>query len=554
MRRLLLFLFLAVVALTSGQAQVMRGGIKAVRSATSASERTVRNIQQQSRRAAEQAARKAAAANRLKIKPFRAPVIVPNLDTDDQNRKKGGGSGSKIRPIFPRIPKLKPAPKTKPLNEMLDEFTAREYEMAKFLVAQGKLDRFPDLLFRYADYAKRHGDEAFAIECIGHISPEQLTPSLLKKLSAFYPTLSEYMPEISRWVTICAYTKMLEAKLQGTDCDSARMQSGDTLLIVTSRCNPSLNPLVVLSCFYDPSKEVERYKEAADSVTTTYGQWSDAFKDTFARDFALTLMDKKEYATALDYFGREPLKQFPDSLVEFALDMTSCAIATKNDSLFASYLEQALALDSVATNDYWTQLYNGYWEQFIADPSQIGLADWLLETAPMPANNALLLSGDLIERYWSENEYSWKWQEISHLTPEQITARRAILHILDKATTIDEGRSEPNIAAYSSYIKAELMLYDPVMVADAKSMLDNLTAIDMPDLRCRAIIGQVYIAAHGLDKPKEALKILKKNIKLLDDPAVTADARDMWYDYMVALATSLGKTKDAEKYRKLKTE
>ena len=83
-------------------------------------------------------------------------------------------------------------------------------------------------------------------------------------------------------------------------------------------------------------------------------------------------------------------------------------------------------------------------------------------------------------------------------------------------------------------------------------MLNVLVESDNIELRSLSIIGVAYIAAHGLDKPKEGLKLLKKNIKLLDEPAVNSEIRNIWYDYMAAIATRLGKTKDADKYLKLK--
>ena len=93
---------------------------------------------------------------------------------------------------------------------------------------------------------------------------------------------------------------------------------------------------------------------------------------------------------------------------------------------------------------------------------------------------------------------------------------------------------------------------DPSTLDEGKRMLEAQVESDNIELRCMAIIGLAYIDAHGLDKPKEGLKILKKNLKLLDDPAVNSDIRNMWDDYMVTLATRLGKTKDADKYLKLK--
>lgn len=553
MYRIISLVFLITIAMFTGHAQVMRSGAKVVRSirrTAAASDKAVRNLKQQSQRAS-QASHVAESGSRIKLKTSSAPIVIPNLDSDDKTRKNNGKESGIIRSINPLIPNFTIA-KIKFPGEMEDDQIVANYETIKSSATGGKFDNWPLELFKYADFAKRHNDEAFAILCIERINSEQVTPKLLEFVTRRFPALKEYMPEISRSIAIYAYSKMLEAKLKDVDCASARMQSGDTLLVITGQYNPTLNPLVELSCFYDPSKEMELYKKTADSVIATYNQWSDAFKDSFARDFAITLMDKREYATVLDYFGREPLKQFPDTQIDFVLDMVSCAIATKKDSLAYSYLEQAHSLDSVAANNYWSQLYDGNWKQFIENPSQTELADWLLETAPMPANNALVLSFDLLERISDPNDTSWEWEDISADTPEEATVRQAILYILDKGTALDEERSVPVMTSWSQFIKAEMLLADPAKLDEAKEILNSLADTDDLELRCKVIISQAYVAAHGLDSTNEGLKILKKNIKLLDDPSVTAEVREMWYDYMATLAIRIGKTKDASKYLKLK--
>lgn len=558
MDKFILFILLLIFSAGSSHAQALRSAksIGKIRSATTASRKIMQSIQQDSYRA-EKALREAAraareaATNSFKPKPTGIPFGIPSIDTDEQDRKKSKKPGVKYHSILLDIPKPN-FPTVKSFMELKDELIAKEYETIKQDVKNGQYDFWTSKLFEYADYAMRHNDEQFAITCLEHGRTDLLTPEYLMYLTQKYPALNQYFPEISRSVAFSAYSKMVRAKLQGTDCDSARMHNGDTLLIVTKQYNPALNPLVMLSCFYDPSKETELYKETADSVIATYEQWSDSFKNTFAYDFALTLMRNGEYATVLDYFGREPLKHLPNTQASLALNMASCAAAIQNDSLFSSYFEHALALDPAPANDYWANYYNEVWNQFIADPSQTELADWLLENASMPANDGLVMSWELIDRYLSNPDANWEWADISAYTPEQVTVRQAIFHILDKGLSIDEGRSEPIISPLCKCLNAEMLMVDPSMVADARTMFDCLTTVDLPELRCRAIIGQANIAAHGLDKPKEALKILKKNIKLLDDPAVNADMRDMWYDYMAALASRLGKTKDAEKYRKLK--
>lgn len=554
MKRFILFLLLSVLATASGHAQMASSSsLRNAAKTASSGGRKFHKIHEQSRRASEAAKAAAAAAAAAKFNRIQTPSVSGDhiFFTDDKKRKIRDKS-DRENPLTSHHTLVRPIPKVKSYMEMEDDRITAKYDSLKSIVTSGVELRWPYNLFRLADYAMRHDDEPFAITCLEHVKIDSLSPEYLEYLSRRYNWLKKYIPEISRAVTISAYCKMLEAKLQGSDRTSARLQNGDTLLIVTSQFNPSLNPLVVLSCFYDPSKEVVRYKEAADSIIATYDQWSDAFKDAFAYDFMATLLDNGEHCAAIDYFVNKPLKEFPVRQANFALDIATCAIATENDSLFSTYLHQALVLDTVAAEEYWSQLYNTKWDQYLDDPSQLNLADWLIESCPEPANNSFFLSLDMLKHMDDSDEASWIWSDISSYTPKQSTYRKAILYILDKGMAEDNGRSTADIAQWCRYIKAEMLLPDSATLDQGKAMLEALTESDDLDLRCKSIIGLAYISAHGLDMPKNGLKILKENIKLLDEPAVNSEIRNMWYDYMIALATRLGKTKDANKYLKLK--
>lgn len=555
MKRLFIYIFLAALGVANVHAQPsaqLNSILNSRDRATSKSgeliqkyERLIRNLELSNRTIQSDAS---------KIKQQPQVRKTPLFNGESQGLSKIRGRNNGITFTAPQVPKKKSAHIAKSTDEELDKLVEENYDRYKSSVAKGEYDVWPIFLLQFADYAKRHNDDAFAIECIARIKSAQMLPQQLESIPRIFPALAEFMPEMSRSVTINAYTQMLNAKYNNTDCDSARMQAGDTLLIVTDQYNPSLNPLVILSCFYYPSAEVRRYKEAADSVIATYSQWSDEFKDVFARDFFITLVNNENYATALDYFGREPLRQFPDSHSELALDLATCALHSQNDTLFNSYLQKAFDLDSVAANNYWAEIYFDNWEHFIATPSQTDLADWLLEMSPMPANNAVVMAVDLMERYWPDADSAWDWCDLSDLSPAQIDARLAILHILNKGESIDNGLSAPDILTYCAYLKAQLMIYDPDMLDAAKELFDSMAADDVADLRVPVTLLQAYIAAHGLDKPKAAMKILKKNIKILDSPDVTNKLRQSWYDYMATLATRMGKTKDAENYNKLKAQ
>lgn len=146
---------LVILSMASGHAQGLRSGTKALRGlgrASNPSGQVVRQLEQQSRRA-EQAARAAAAAGRLNVRPSGIPIVpVPNLDPDNQDRKKTDKK-IYIRPL----PKFKPLPKIKTLREMEEERLAAEYDLIKERVNSGTYVPIPFSYFQLADYALRIG-------------------------------------------------------------------------------------------------------------------------------------------------------------------------------------------------------------------------------------------------------------------------------------------------------------------------------------------------------------------------------------------------------------
>lgn len=561
MKRFLTIFLSTTLAVTGLQAQGLRSGAKALGKIPNTVSKSGKVVQGSWR--AGQSVGNAGVTGRLNIKPKGFPIVIPNLDTDDRQRNKSIkagniGSTNSTDPSrnnhhsIKRFPKLQPLPKLKSMEEYRDERIAAKYDSLKAVVTCGFRLRYPYDLFELADYALRHDDEQFAILCLERVQTDEVSPERLYYVNRLYKSLDPYMPEISKAVAVTAYCKMIDAKLKGTDCDTARMQHGDTLLMITDKFDPSLRPLVTLSCFYNPNEEVKRYKEAADSVIVTYDKWDPAFKNIFARHFFDTLFDHEEFLSALEYFGREPLKEFPEHNADFALKMADCALVTQNDSLFTEHFEHALSLDSIAAEDYWSQLYMHHWDQYLSDPTQHELADWLILNSPEPANNALLLALDVLGREIDSWDIIWGWEEGMADISQHAADYEAVIHILDKGLSADDGRSRDDVISWCQALRADILIFNPETFDEGNSLYGILSKSDNADIRCNAIIGQAIVAAHGLDNPKEGLKILKKNIKQLDNPEVSSALRHQWYDYMAHLSTRLGKTKDAGKYTKLK--
>lgn len=492
------------------------------------------------------------------------PVLthnIRNVTTGNHNLDSIIREGKRRRLVgpIPKIPSLKPVELRSPLKAM-EEKTAELYPVAKELLAQGKYDKYPMNLFFWANYAKRRGDDAVAVEFLSHIDPTTLTPAILYRFSNAYPAIQEYGPELVRSLNMTAYTQMIEAKYAGADCDSARMQAGDTLMIVTDKYRPYLTPLAELSCFYDPSKEIDRYKVAADSLLANYSLLTPQFKDAFFADLLSTLYRAGEYKVALEYFEREPLKSYPDSFADFSIDLASCSWALNDSERFNSYVKQALAIDSVAAQNYWDDVYSSQLDYFIADPTHTEVADWLLDNTEYHAEAALNAVVSLMGHYFPDNkDDNWQWPDSTTYTPEQLTARDGMIYILDRVSSLDISNAEALTPVYLDYLKASLICTLENRTAEAVNILDSRRqkpaenpGAETDDVHCWITLTRAYIAGHGLDKPKDALKILKKNIRQLDSKEVDDETRALWYNYMALLSKHAGKSKDYEKYLKLK--
>lgn len=509
---------------------------------------------------AEKAARQATAVSGGAIRLLPAlGHTIQNLSAANQTLDSILRESKRRRLVGPIIPSQK-LPKFKSSLESINKRMAETYPAAKELIAQGLFDKYPMMLFVWANYAKLQGDDDVAVEFMGHIDPMALTPAILYKFSNAFPAIQEYGPELVRSLNMIAYTQMAKAKYAGTDCDSARMQAGDTLMIVTDKYRPYLTPLAELSCFYDPSKEIGRYKVAADSLLTNYSRLTQQFKDVFFSDFLSTLYNADEYKTAIEYFERAPLKSYPDSLADFTLRLASCAIGLNDSERFDRYVKQALTIDSVAAQDYWEGIYSSQLDYFIANPTQTEVADWLLENTDYPADAALDAAIAVMSHYFPDDqEDNWEWPDSTTYTTAQLTARDGIIYILDRICTLDISNADLATLANIDYLKASLICTLDHRTAEAVDILDRSSreltknpATETDNTRCLITIMQAYIAGHGLDKPKKAMKILQKNITQLDLQGVSNDTRSSWYHYMALLSKRSGKTNDYEKYIRLK--
>lgn len=436
------------------------------------------------------------------------------------------------------------------------DFNKRLEEDVKKRVISGSFDSLPLQLIKLADITQRKGDIEFTQICLER-SLLNLTPAQLSMVPSEYPSLEIYMPEITQTRIAMDYLQMLNRKKNGEATDSSPRQGAGIMLLLSNKYTPKLKPLVEISYLPDSAKDIARYKLAADSIMDESMGWATLFEINFYDDMLTTLFNGEEYEALLQYFGREPAKQYADSIIDFQLALSSCALFVNDYDKFAYYYNRIAETDSTIAKNYFREIYQQYQQQFLEHPTQKEVGDWLIENANEPVATALSLLRHLLERYWPDTD-SWEWGKNITLTRTQQDIRSAILSLLDKAKELDNGRASITDLLSADFMRFTLTVADN---PDSEKALDELRHLikrideasseEANDLRCVATVFLAFYTGHGLDSPKKALKILEENLKLLDAPGISQNSKSLYYSYLADLYTTLNKKKKAEKYHSL---
>lgn len=187
---------------------------------------------------------------------------------------------------------------------------------------------------------------------------------------------------------------------------------------------------------------------------------------------------------------------------------------------------------------------------------QSDVVDWLLQHTEYPVENAGVIVVKIHEYYFPESEeVKWEWLDCTTYTPEQQVAHGGMIDILDHAQTFCTANTDVLSLLNLDYLKATIICADANRINEAVSIIESRSrelsrnpSVETNNIYCWFTLAQAYIAGHGLDKPKKALKVLKKNISLVESSGVESTTRSNWYNYMAALSMRMGKKKDAQKY------
>lgn len=434
------------------------------------------------------------------------------------------------------------------------------YRNRKKAFLDGKFENKPDELLSLACEAEAHNEPATAIAC---------ATSAFKSGYVTSKHLLTYRPKSERLLGIWR----AEAR-NNIDFAYAYRISGDSVIENTFNVYdsepyktdmamakiyaPALTPLLKIFYTKDIGNATDLYAEALDSIIANPDAYTTAIRNHVITSALSQFFNSKRFDSALDYFEQKPLKSYSDTITDFQLDLASCAFAARDNDRFTSHLARAYRLDSLATEQYWTNLYDEVATIFLNDPALVDTGKWVIENNDYPVEAALWLTGELLERYWPEDGI-WEWDDVTNYAPKQLAAHQAIIPIIDLAIDIDNGSSPRLSVLRLRYLEIARSAAEENQLASAvtglHALVDDVSDSSLEgtnDLRCWVALSQAYQAGHGLDKPKEAFKILKKNVKLLNAEEVNTETKSTYYDYMATLCAKLGKQKDAAKYQNLR--
>lgn len=242
-------------------------------------------------------------------------------------------------------------------------------------------------------------------------------------------------------------------------------------------------------------------------------------------------------------------------------------------------------IDPVVAQNFMNRLvtvYNDYDDKFYDDPSDLSWPEWVIENFEDPAYMAHTYVNQLQIDAFGRVE-GWKLPDYTGLSDKQKIVNNAMVGLARKGIECMAGRdlaqelSEyPDMnedvrefmigrSASSLYFLEETLCLlearDRSKLASAIIGLQDIAKRvsthpdeDFADRWIINIVHQAYLTLHLTGDAKDALKVLKKNRKLLKQPNVTDSAKEFYNECMAQLYIQLGEPDEAKKLRMFKAD
>ncbi|MDE6160457.1 MAG: hypothetical protein K2F77_02225 [Muribaculaceae bacterium] len=430
------------------------------------------------------------------------------------------------------------------------------YNIIKAQVESGALDYSPQTLLRVACIAVREADDDLAALCLEKARTDQLQPSHLADSTLNLRTLKAAWPDMVQYVAERNLARRFSMPDTAPDSMPAeRIEERNTMLSLASKYRPALTPLVEAAYLPRLATQPWVFTHAMDSLLSGAVDYTPATKQLLAAAFITVNYNVGLFSTVLEYFEEEPLKQMADTTAPILLDLASGAMCCRSGEVFYDYILRADALDHELTQQHLEILLATLCDMLLDDPSDESCAEWAIFLTDSPVEAAIELICHLSVMYFPDY-HDWTWRDITTYTPEQTAAYRCQIYLARKGFEQDTGQSTKASRLTLENLLALLLSYDSATKTEAETIMhrlhDTLAADSDPalqDVRLLAAICSAHIDGRGLDHPKLAFKVLKKNEALAaapeTDPQVAAD----YYSYMAAVCALLKKKKDAARYQ-----
>lgn len=435
----------------------------------------------------------------------------------------------------------------------------RSYPIMKDAIERGLFDRMPARLLYWGGYARSQGDTVFAENAYKKAKSNYLTVDDVETCIRTNKGYADKRNDLLTYIVERNFVACLTDDLV-FDSDSATMHHRDVMIKLAEEYEPGLVPLIKITYSTDSVNDFSLYHEAVDSLCSGSLKVRQDVEEPILCNFLYFGLQNDQYKLLIDYSGREPLKSFVDSDANACVILSFSCLYEQDEEKGNAYLQRAYDLDNEIALDFVNRMFEENYKYLVDNPGDEEIVDYILEATDCPVQVAYCLFEDITDKYFpfNEEEYYFLWHYIHDYNFAEQKILKDVLSIARKALKIETDQTEDIYRMALIECVAMTICYDNGEVENAKKYIDYIdnelfgkSGSGYDDMRAAVIIDKAYIAGHGLDRPKEAYKILKKNLKEFDRWDLSPLTRQQRYRYLQQVCEAMGKHKKADEYKKI---
>lgn len=525
-------------------------------------------------------------SNYIKTNPYIKPYPGPRPTPQPIIRKKGiiSKESKRALPELTRLPELQSRDLTKHLkspshfSEALHIIDSLKPDYVK--IKQEIMNR-PDsaasgdraLLNTYSPFhllffsaiANLNGERDFEYRLIREAVKRGLTMDCIEKYvkayksdnALFYPIESK-----ARFLVQIVVQRdfVKRASFSSGETDSIRMPNDSLTYYMCDTFAPEIKPLAQLTFSPTFDTDIDLYKAVVDSIIAKKVYLLDDTENCLFSKLATNLYNNGEYDLLLTYFANEPLEKYAMQNADILLSLSEAAFFQGRDAEWQKYSQR---LETAFPNHYellCSDIYDTFFEYITIHPEDIESIRGIIDLYDDHLGIAYKFISDLTDSVLNINEIKddWSWSTLDDLTPNTRPYVKTIVAISDYVK--QKYPDDSLVSDYITMIGAQFGVMIDSHISQSESDIIIITEKWPADgiyednkANFCLLIGssRAYIAGHGVDKPKDALKWLKKYEELAADPNLDSEIRSDYYSYMAECYGKLGKKKEQAKYARL---